>query len=103
MAWVILLIAAVFEIAWTLGLKQTEGFTRLVPSLWTGAALVISVWLLGIAAKTLPIGTAYAVWTGIGAVGAVIFGMIWLGEPVTAARMMCLLCIIGGVIGLKFS
>jgi quaternary ammonium compound-resistance protein SugE len=103
MAWVILLIAAVFEIAWTLGLKRTEGFTRLVPSLWTGAALVISVWLLGIAAKTLPIGTAYAVWTGIGAVGAVIFGMIWLGEPVTAARMMCLLCIIGGVIGLKFS
>lgn len=103
MAWVILFFAALFEIGWAVGLKHTEGFSRFGPSVWTIAALVISVGLLGIASKSLPIGTAYAVWTGIGAAGTVVCGMILLGEPVTTARVMCLLLIIGGVIGLKFS
>jgi quaternary ammonium compound-resistance protein SugE len=103
MAWVILFFAALFEIAWAVGLKYTEGFTRVGPSVWTIAALAVSVGLLGIASKSLPIGTAYAVWTGIGAAGTVIFGMILLGEPVTTARVICLLLIIGGVVGLKFS
>ena len=101
MAWVVLIIAGLLEIAWAMGLKYTEGFTRLWPTVGTVAALIASVGLLGIAAKTLPIGTAYAVWTGIGAAGTVICGMIFLNEPVATARLVCVGLILAGVIGLK--
>lgn len=101
MSWVILFIAGLFEIGWAIGLKYTDGFTRLWPTIGTAIALVISMVLLGIAAKSLPIGTAYAVWTGIGAVGTVICGILLFGEPVTAARLACLGLIVFGIFGLK--
>lgn len=103
MAWILLVAAGLFEIAWAVGLKFTDGFTRLWPTLGTIAALVISFVLLGIAAKSLPIGTAYAVWTGIGAVGTVICGIILLGDPATPLRLACLGLIILGILGLKFA
>ncbi len=103
MAWAILFLAGLFEIAWATGLKYTEGFTRLWPSVGTIAALIVSVALLGLSTKTLPIGTAYAVWTGVGAAGTVICGMILFGEPVTVMRLTCLTLILAGVVGLKFS
>jgi quaternary ammonium compound-resistance protein SugE len=103
MPWIILLIASLFEILWAIGLKSTEGFTRLWPTLGTIAALAISVGLLGIAAKSLPIGTAYAVWTGIGAVGTVICGMIFFGDPIAPARLLCLTLIVLGILGLKLT
>lgn len=101
MAWVILLIAACLEIAWAIGLKYTAGFTRLWPSVWTILALVLSVALLAHAAKTLPIGTAYAVWTGIGAAGTALLGLALFGEPATAGRLACIALIVAGVVGLK--
>lgn len=101
MSWILLLFAAAFEIAWAVGLKHTEGFTRLWPTVGTVSALVISVVLLGSAAKSLPIGTAYAVWTGIGAAGTVVFGMMFFGDPVNAVRLACVLLILTGVVGLK--
>lgn len=101
MAWVYLLFAGLFEIGWAIGLKYTEGFTRLVPSLWTVASMAVSLALLGIALKTLPVGTGYAVWTGIGTVGTAILGIILLGEPATAVRLGCIALIVGGIIGLK--
>lgn len=100
--WIILLIAAVFEIGWAIGLKYTHGFTRLGPSVVTIAAMAASMYLLALAARGLPIGTAYAVWTGIGAVGTAIFGIVILKEPATAARLVSILLIVSGVIGLKF-
>ena len=103
MAWLILLLAGLFEIVWAVGLKFTNGFTRLWPTVGTLAALVISFGLLGIAAKSLPIGTAYAVWTGIGAAGTVICGILLLGEPATAMRLACVGLIVAGVVGLKFA
>lgn len=103
MHWLILVVAGVFEMAWAIGLKYTDGFTKLWPSVGTVLAMVISVVLLGLAMKTLPVGTAYAVWTGIGIVGTVILGVILLGEPVTAARVVCILLIVTGIIGLKIS
>ncbi|MBE2179207.1 MAG: quaternary ammonium compound efflux SMR transporter SugE [Chthoniobacterales bacterium] len=103
MAWILLIAAGLFEIAWAVGLKFTDGFTRLWPTLGTIAALVVSFVLLGIAAKSLPIGTAYAVWTGIGAVGTVICGIILLGDPATPLRLACLGLIILGILGLKFA
>ena len=103
MSWVILIIAALFEITWAIGLKFTDGFTRLWPSVGTIVALVISVGLLGIAAKSLPIGTAYAVWTGIGAVGTVLYGIAFLGDPTTPARLVCVGFIIIGILGLKIT
>lgn len=103
MPWILLFTAALFEIVWAIGLKFTDGFTRLWPSLGTGVALVCSVVLLAWAAKSLPIGTAYAVWTGLGAAGTVVCGMAFLGEPVTLARVGCIILILAGVIGLKFS
>jgi quaternary ammonium compound-resistance protein SugE len=103
MAWTLLLLAALCEIAWAIGLKFTEGFTRLWPTVGTLAALILSVGLLGMAAKTLPIGTAYAVWTGIGAAGTVFCGILILGEPATAARLACVGLIAAGVVGLKFT
>lgn len=101
MPWIVLTLAGLFEIGWAIGLKYTHGFTRLWPTVFTAIALVISMALLGIAAKTLPIGTAYAVWTGIGAVGTAILGIVLLGEPATAARIACLALIVAGIVGLK--
>lgn len=101
MAWMILVVAGIFEVGWAIGLKYTEGFTRLWPSVATIAAMMISMGMLGIAVRTLPIGTAYAVWTGIGTVGTVLLGILVLGEPTTFIRLFCLLLIISGIIGLK--
>jgi len=103
MAWAYLFIAAAFEISWAIGLKYTEGFTKLWPSVLTIAAMAISLTFLALAVRTIPVGTGYAVWTGIGAVGTAILGIILFAEPVTAWRVVCLLLIIGGVIGLKFT
>lgn len=101
MPWLILVIAGLFEVVWAIGLKYTDGFTKLWPTVGTVTAMVISIALLGFAMKTLPVGTAYAVWTGIGAVGTVTLGMVLLGEPATVARIICILLIVSGIIGLK--
>jgi quaternary ammonium compound-resistance protein SugE len=101
MAWALLIAAGILEIGWAIGLKYTEGFTRLWPSVWTIAAMVVSMYMLALAARTLPIGTAYAVWVGIGAAGALILGIVLLGEPRSLARMACVGLIVAGVIGLK--
>ncbi|OKO77448.1 quaternary ammonium compound efflux SMR transporter SugE [Bradyrhizobium sp. NAS96.2] len=101
MAWAILFTAGLLEIGWAIGLKYTEGFSRLVPSVLTLAAMAGSIILLGIALKTLPIGTAYAVWTGIGAVGTAALGIILLGEPATATRLASIGLIVSGIVGLK--
>lgn len=103
MAWLILVIAGLFEVGWAIGLKYTEGFTRLWPTLWTVLAMAISLWLLGIAMKSLPVGTAYSVWVGVGAVGTVILGIVLLGEPANAARLISVGLIIVGIIGLKLA
>jgi quaternary ammonium compound-resistance protein SugE len=103
MSWTLLILAGLFEIAWAVGLKYTHEFTRPWTTLATAAALLISVVLLGFAAKSLPIGTAYAVWTGIGAVGTVICGIVLLGDPVTPLRLACMGLIIAGVVGIKFA
>lgn len=102
MAWIILFVAGLFEIGWAVGLKYTQGFTRLWPSVGTGVALVLSMALLGLAVRTLPLGTAYAVWTGIGTTGTALFGILVLNEPATVVRVLCLAMIVGGIIGLKF-
>lgn len=102
-AWLLLFCAGLFEIVWAVGLKYADGFTKPVPSLVTIAAMIISMYLLAIAARTLPIGTAYAVWTGIGAVGAALLGLMLLGESANPARLICIGLIIAGVIGLKLS
>jgi quaternary ammonium compound-resistance protein SugE len=101
MAWFILVLAGLFETGWAVGLKASNGFTRLWPSVWTAVAMAISVVLLGIAMKTLPVGTAYAVWTGIGAVGAVILGIVLFEEPAGAARLLSVFLIVAGIVGLK--
>ncbi len=101
MAWLVLLVAALFEVVWAIGLKYTQGFTRLVPSVITLVAMLISFALLSHAMKSLPAGTAYAVWTGIGATGAAITGILLLGESANAGRICSLLLIVCGVIGLK--
>jgi quaternary ammonium compound-resistance protein SugE len=101
MAWIYLLIAGLLEVVWAIGIKYTEGFTRLWPSVGTIAAMVVSMALLSFALKTLPVGTGYAVWTGIGTVGAALFGMLLLGEPRDAARLACIALIVVGIIGLK--
>ena len=103
MSWIILFLAGLFEIAWAVGLKYTEGFTRLVPTSLTIIAMAISVGLLGMAMKSLPLGTAYAIWTGIGAVGTVIAGIILFGESVSLFRLGSVLLIFTGIIGLKLS
>ena len=102
MAWVYLVIAGIFEMGWAIGLKYTDGFTRLVPTTLTVAAMVISVVLLGIALRDLPVGTGYAVWTGIGTVGTAILGMYLFGDPATVARLASIGLIIAGIVGLKF-
>jgi quaternary ammonium compound-resistance protein SugE len=103
MAWVYLIIAGLFEITWAIGLKYADGFTRLVPSVITVVGMILSVVLLGLALRELPVGTGYAVWTGIGTVGAAILGMILFNEPATAIRLGCIALIVVGIIGLKFA
>lgn len=98
-----LLVAGLFEVGWAIGLKYTEGFTRFWPSVGTLVAMVASVGLLGLALRTLPVGTAYAVWTGIGAVGTVVCGIVLLGEPATVARLACVGLIVAGIVGLKLT
>lgn len=103
MNWIILVIAGLFEVGWAIGLKYTEGFTRLWPSVGTLAAMAISVGMLGWAMKDLPVGTAYAVWVGVGAVGTALTGMALLGEPASAARLFSLGLVVAGIVGLKLS
>ena len=103
MSWLILFFAGLFEIAWAVGLKYSDGFTRLLPSVLTLAAMVISVVLLGWAMKGLPLGTAYAVWTGIGAVGTVIVGIFLFGESMAPLRLLSVALVVAGLIGLKLS
>jgi len=103
MYWMILVVAGFFEIAWAVGLKYTEGFTRLVPSVLTAGAMLVSIVLLAFATKQLPLGTAYAVWTGIGAVGAVIFGIVLFGESAQPLRLVCVGLIVLGIVGLKLT
>jgi len=103
MAWLILLIAGLLEVVWAVGLKYSEGLTRFWPSVITVVTLLLSFWLLGIAMRSLPIGTAYGVWVGIGAVGTVIFGIVFLSEPASATRLVSVVLIISGIIGLKLS
>lgn len=102
MSWLILIVAGFFEVAWAIGLKYTEGFTRLWPSVATLAAMLVSILLLAAAMKELPVGTAYAVWTGVGAVGTAILGIVLFGDSASAARLACLAMIAGGIVGLKF-
>ena len=99
--WFYLLIAGLFEIGWAIGLKYTDGFSRLWPSLGTAAAMIVSLAFLGLALKYLPVGTAYAVWTGIGAIGTVILGIVLFGEPATVLRLCCVGLIVAGIVGLK--
>jgi quaternary ammonium compound-resistance protein SugE len=103
MAWVYLVIAGILEIAWAIGMKQSQGWTKLWPSVWTLVTMIISFWLLSLAMARLPAGTAYAVWTGIGAAGTAILGMIIFKEPASAARIACIGLIVAGVIGLKIA
>lgn len=101
MAWTMLFVAGLLEIGWAIGLKYTDGFTRLVPSVLTILSMIASVLLLGLSLKTLQVGTAYAVWTGIGTVGTALLGIMLLGEPATALRIACIGLIVTGIIGLK--
>lgn len=101
MPWIILAVAGLFECAWAIGLKYSQGFTRPVPSLLTVAAMAVSLFLLAIAMKTIPVGTAYAVWTGIGAVGVAVLGIALFGESTALPRLLCLLLIVAGIVGLK--
>jgi quaternary ammonium compound-resistance protein SugE len=103
MAWTYLFFAGLFEIGWAIGLKYTDGFSRLVPSLLTVAAMALSLMLLGLALKTLPVGTAYAVWTGIGAVGTAVLGIYLFSEPANALRLGCIGLIVIGIVGLRFA
>ena len=103
MAWLILVFAGLFETGWAIGLKYTEGFTRLWPTVWTILAMAVSLWLLGIAMKSLPVGTAYSIWVGVGAVGTVILGIVLLGEPANAGRLISIAFIIAGIISLKLT
>jgi quaternary ammonium compound-resistance protein SugE len=103
MAWLALLVAGMFEVGWAIGLKFTAGFTRLWPSLFTIAAMAISFVLLSYSMKTLPVGTAYAVWTGVGAVGTAILGIVLFGEPAHLGRLLSIALIVAGIVGLKLS
>ena len=103
MSWILLVLAGLCEVGWAVGLKYSEGFTRLWPSVGTAAAMILSVVLLGIALRHLPLGSAYAVWTGIGTVGTVLFGILVFGEPAAASRLFCVGLIVAGIMGLKLS
>lgn len=102
MAWGLLLLAGLFEVGWAIGLKFTQGFTRALPTALTLASMAVSLGLLGLALNTLPLGTAYAIWTGIGTVGTVVLGILLFGETASAARLVCVALIIAGIVGLKF-
>lgn len=103
MNWIILIVAGLFEVGWAIGLKYTEGFTRLWPTVWTIMAMIISLGLLGIAMKALPVGTAYSIWVGVGAVGTVILGIVLFRESASVTRMISVALIVAGIIGLKLS
>jgi quaternary ammonium compound-resistance protein SugE len=103
MHWFILVLAGLFEVGWAIGLKYTEGFTRLWPTVGTVAAMIISLGLLGVAMKSLPVGTSYAVWVGVGAVGTALLGIVLLGEPANAGRLVSLGLIVAGIVGLKLA
>lgn len=103
MAWVLLVIAGLLEVGWAIGLKYTDGFTRLWPSVFTTIAMVLSVVMLGVAMKSLPVGTSYAIWVGVGAVGTAILGMVLFGEPASAGRLASLGLIVAGIVGLKLA
>jgi quaternary ammonium compound-resistance protein SugE len=103
MNWAILVVAGLFEVGWAIGLKYTEGFSLLWPTVGTVLAMIVSLGLLGIAMKTLPVGTAYSVWVGVGAVGTVVLGIVLLGEPASLARMISVAFIVAGIVGLKLS
>jgi quaternary ammonium compound-resistance protein SugE len=103
MAWVLLVVAGLFEVGWAIGLKYTEGFTRLWPTIWTASSMIVSLGLLGIALKSLPVGTAYSVWVGVGAVGTVILGIVLFDESANTVRMVSIGLIIAGIIGLKLA
>jgi quaternary ammonium compound-resistance protein SugE len=101
MAWIALFVAGLFEVGWAIGLKYTEGFTKVWPTVLTVLSMILSLWLLGLALKTLPVGTAYAIWTGVGTVGTAILGMILFGESTAALRLACIALIVAGILGLK--
>jgi quaternary ammonium compound-resistance protein SugE len=101
MAWITLVVAGLFEVGWAVGLKYTHGFTRFWPSVATVSSMVVSLALLGVALRALPLGTAYAVWTGIGAVGTLLLGLVLFGEPANAGRLACAGLIVAGIVGLK--
>jgi quaternary ammonium compound-resistance protein SugE len=103
MAWIWLIIAGLLEIAWAVGLKYTDGFTRLRPTVVTVLLMLASFWCLAQAVKVLPLGTSYAIWTGIGAVGTAVAGLVLFKEPATAARLACMVLIVAGIVGLKFA
>jgi quaternary ammonium compound-resistance protein SugE len=103
MSWFILIIAGVFEVGWAVGLKYTEGFTRPWPTLWTVAAMIISLGSLGVALKSLPVGTAYAIWVGVGAAGTALAGMLLFGEAMSVARLLSLVLLLAGIVGLKLT
>jgi quaternary ammonium compound-resistance protein SugE len=103
MAWIYLFLAGLLEIGWAIGLKYTEGFTRILPTVLTVSSMILSLVLLGVALKALPVGTAYAVWTGIGATGTALLGIWLFGEPATALRLSCIGLILAGIVGLKFA
>ncbi len=100
-AWIVLVAAGLFEVGWAVGLKYTQGFTRLVPSVLTLVSMVVSLGLLGLALRTLPLGTAYAVWTGVGTIGTALLGIALFGEAATAGRLVCIGLIVAGIVGLK--
>jgi quaternary ammonium compound-resistance protein SugE len=101
MAWVVLFVAGLFEVGWAVGLKYTEGFTRFWPTAWAGVSMLVSLGLLGVALRTLPLGTAYAVWTGVGTVGTVLLGMLLFDESASVLRLACVGLILAGIVGLK--
>jgi len=103
MPWLVLVLAGLFEIGWAIGLKYTDGFTKLWPTVGTVASMIVSLGLLGVAMKSLPVGTAYAVWAGVGAVGTAILGIVLMGEPANAGRMVSLGLIVAGIVGLKLA
>lgn len=103
MNWIILFVAGLFEVGWAIGLKYTEGFSRLWPTVWTAASMLVSIWLLGVAMKSLPVGTAYAIWVGVGAVGTAVLGVVLLGEPANPGRIISLALIVAGLVGLKLT
>ena len=101
MAWLVLMVAGLAEVGWAVGLKYTQGFTRPMPTALTVTAMVLSLWLLGLAVRTLPLGTAYAIWTGIGTVGTVVVGIMLFDEPASSVRLLCVALIVSGIVGLK--